>query len=219
MSIPFHEREFFDEHIDWISEHIDQYFPGAETTVFHEMFAADFKVHVYFIKPANSTYNILLTEGMSTLAMNVDDSVENKDDYKFAELMLLIPKDIEFDDLYTPESKNGYIITMLKETARFPHHYDTWIGEGHSIVTSPEMEPYSPETRFVGGVILPSVTFGEDVMRIRREGGVINIYSFYPVYEDEVRYKMEHGYQGFLQLLIDNDAEEILNNNRPSLVG
>jgi len=214
----FQDREFFHEHIDWISDHIDRYFPDAEITVFHEFLPSSLKIHVYFIKPANADYNVLLTEGMSTLAMNVHESVEDKDNYKFAELMMVIPRDMEFGEVYTTDSKNSYAITMLKETARFPHYYDTWVGEGHSIVTGAEMEPYSVETRFVGGILLPSVTFSEDVMSIQREGRVINIYSFFPLYEDEVQYKVAHGYDAFLDLLIEKDAPEILDNDRPGLL-
>lgn len=58
--------------------------------------------------------------------MTLPDSVPDKDKYKFAELMLLVPKDVTFSTV-TGEGGNDWIIAMLKEAARFPHHYDTWL--------------------------------------------------------------------------------------------
>ncbi|MGX7668752.1 suppressor of fused domain protein [Flavobacterium pedocola] len=213
----FQNKEYFDDHAEWISDHIDKFFPNEEIKVFHEMITFDFKVHVYFIKPKEYSFNILLTSGMSSLAMQVPNELEDKEQYQYAELMMLLPKDVHFEDVYTGENKNDYIISMLKQTAKFPHHYETWIGIGHSIRASEDLESYGPGTDFVGGLILPSVTFDEDFTEIKREGRIINIYSFFPLYENELMYKIENGYNAFLDVLMKTDTKEILDNNRQNL--
>ena len=56
----FQDKEYFDEHLEWINDHVKKHFPDAEVKVFHEFMALDFKLHVYFIQPNNLNYNILL---------------------------------------------------------------------------------------------------------------------------------------------------------------
>lgn len=214
----FQNREYFDEHYEWVIDHIDKYFPEAEVKVFHEIMTFDFKVYVHHIKTKSHKFDILITSGMSSLEMDIPKDTGNPDDFKFAEMMILIPKQIEFENVYTGDKKNDYLISMLKQTARFPHHEDTWIGIGHSIVSDADFEPYGSDTEFVGGVILPSVTFDEDFTKIQRNGRVINIYSFFPLYKNEVEYKINNGYNALLDKIIKANSKEILNPQRKNLI-
>lgn len=214
----FQNLDYFDEHAEWLSDHIDAHFPDAEITVFHELITFDVKVHVYFIQPKDKKYNILITSGMSSLAMQVPEEIEDKENYLFAELMLLIPKEVTFNNVYTGQNKNDFIISMLKQTAKFPHQYQTWMGIGHTIRASEDLEPYSNETEFIGGVMLPSATFDEDFTEIKRNGRLISILSFFPLYENELAYKIENGYNSFIDLIIKANALEILDNKRPNLI-
>ena len=213
----FQGKEYFEEHSEWIAEHVKSHFPDAEIKVFHEFLSLDFKLHIYFINSKDLIYNILLTCGMSSLEMNVPEFVEERDDYRFAELMMFIPKDIEFNEVYSGENKNDYIIKMLKLSGKFPHQYDTWLSIGHTIRNSEDLESYGADTKFVGGVILPSATFDEDFTEITRNGRIINIYSFFPLYENELLYKVENGYTALLDLIIENNCLEILDNNRQDI--
>ena len=213
----FQGKEYFEEHSEWIAEHVESHFPDAEVKVFHEFLSLDFKLHIYFINSKDLSYNILLTCGMSSLEMNVPEFVEERDDYRFAELMMFIPKDIEFSEVYSGENKNDYIIKMLKLSGKFPHQYDTWLSIGHTIRNSEDLESYAADTKFVGGVILPSATFDEDFTEITRNGRIINIYSFFPLYENELLYKVENGYTALLDLIIENNCLEILDNNRQDI--
>jgi hypothetical protein len=155
---------------------------------------------------------------MSTLKMNVSDTVEDPKDLEFAELMMLIPKDIEFDQIYTGKNKNDWIITILKRSAKFPHFYNTWLEIGHSIQAKEDMSPYSNDTNFVGALILPSVTFDEKFTKIHKNGRTINIYSVFPLYKNELEFKIEHGYNKFLDLLIEANGNEVLDANRKNLI-
>ncbi|RZL22325.1 MAG: suppressor of fused domain protein, partial [Pedobacter sp.] len=137
---------------------------------------------------------------------------------KFAELMLLLPKSIEFGKI-TGQGENDWLIEMLKETARFPHHYDTWLAIGHTLQATADMDPYSENTDYTGIVILPSVTFDEEFTTIPVGENQINIYSVFPLYENEMKYKIENGYNALLDKLIENDAKEIFDYNRANLLG
>ncbi|MEO1030537.1 MAG: suppressor of fused domain protein [Bacteroidota bacterium] len=215
---PFSDQTQYPEHAEWIAQHIDNYFDEDLVSVFHEIVLFDIHLDIYFIKPKNAKFNILLTSGMSTLKMNVSGEAENPKDLEFAELMILVPKDIAFEDVYTGEHKNDWIISMLKRTARFPHYYNTWIGIGHSIQAEEDFSPYGKDTEYVGALILPSVTFDKDFTVIVKDGRQINIYSILPLYKNELEYKIEHGYNKFLDLLIKANGEEVLDINRKNLV-
>jgi len=213
----FTNRTRFDEHADAISTHLDERYKSDEITVFHEMVSPDIHLDVYFIQSEQHSFNILLTSGMSTLEMTVPSTVENPDDYKFAELMVLVPKSITFGQV-TGENPNDWIIDMLKESARFPHHYDTWLAIGHTLQATSDMQPYADNTNFTGVVILPSASFDEDFTTVAFGDQVINIYSVFPLYADEISYKITNGYSSFFDKLVTKDASDIFNYDRKSLL-
>ena len=214
----FKQKPSFDNHAEAISKHLEQKYKSGEVTVFHEIFSPDFHLDVYVVDSEQHNFKILLTAGMSTLEMTVPDAVENPEQYKFAELMLLLPKSIEFGKV-TGQGENDWLIEMLKETARFPHHYDTWLAIGHTLQATADMDPYSENTDYTGIVILPSVTFDEEFTTIPVGENQINIYSVFPLYENEMKYKIENGYNALLDKLIENDAKEIFDYNRANLLG
>ncbi|WP_421945142.1 suppressor of fused domain protein [Pedobacter sp.] len=213
----FKSKEHFYHHSELISEHLDKRYKSEEITVFHEIFSPDIHLDVYFVNSKQHEFNFLLTAGMSTIEMTVPNAVENPEDYKFAELMLLLPKSIGFGKV-TGENPNDWLIEMLKESARFPHHYDTWLSIGHTLQATADMEPYSENTIYTGIVVLPSVTFDEDFTSLQAGENVINIYSAFPLYEDEMNYKIKNGYNALLDKLIDKNAKEIFDYNRANLL-
>lgn len=215
---PFENSTFFDEHAEWIADHVDRCFKDADVSVFHEIMSFDIPIHIYLIKPKGASFRLLLTSGMSALKMNVSDQVENPETLEFAELMMLIPENIEFEEVYSGNKKNDWILTILKRTAKFPHFYDTWIGIGHSIQAEEDFTPYGKDTEYVGALILPSVSFDERFTEIVKNDRKINIYSVLPIYKNELEYKIEHGYNDFLDLLIKANGSEILNPNRKNLI-
>lgn len=214
----FHKRHHYHEHVECLGNHLAKFFTDEETTVFHELLSLDFHVDVYFIKPLDREYNILLTSGMSLLEMTVDAEIEERRDYLFAELMVLLPKELELSQVHTGEEKNSWIVSMLKQTARFPHHYDTFISIGHTLQATEDMEPYSNETDFVGSIILPSATFDSDFTEVICGDNKINILSVFPLYGNELEFKIQKGYDEFIALLVKANAEEIINNDRKNLI-
>ena len=214
----FRNRTYFDNHGEAIANHLDKFYKSDEITVFHEMVSPDFHLDVYLINSAKHSFNILLTSGMSLLEMTVPDGVENPETYTFAELMILLPKAIEFGKIFPSENENDWIIGMLKETARFPHHYDTWLAIGHTLQATTEMEPYSGDTDYVGLVILPSVTFDEEFTEIKTAEETINIYSVFPLYKDELEYKIANEYNALLDKLIEKNSKEVFDNKRGNLL-
>lgn len=213
-----HSKHQYHEHVKCLADHLSKYFKDEEMTVFHEVVSLDFHLDVYFIQSASRNYNILLTSGMSLLEMNVNAEISNESDYQFAELMALTPKDMEFAQVFTGIEKNGWIISMLKQTARFPHHYETFIAIGHTLQATEDMQPYSNETEYIGCAVLPSVTFDEDFTEFKCGDKKINIYGLFPLYKNELEYKMQKGYAAFVDLLRKSKSKEIIDNKRKNLL-
>jgi hypothetical protein len=215
------EKEHYCENVECFENHLQKYFKSDEMSVFHEFMSLDFHLDVYFIQPKDNDFNLLITSGMSSLAMQAPESIENKDDYRFAELMLVLPKDLEFDKIFPNKegNPNAWLINTLKSTARFPFHYDTFLTEGHTLQAWAEIsQPYDENTKFVGCILLPSVTFAEDFTQILCENRQINIYSVFFLYQNELEYKIENGYDKFLDLLIEGNVKEVFDNNRKNLL-
>jgi len=132
--------------------------------------------------------------------------------------MILLPKEIEFGQVFPSENENDWILGMLKETARFPHHYDTWLSIGHTLQATADMEHYDEQTDYVGLVILPSVTFDEDFTEIKVGDEVINVYSIFPLYKNEMEYKIANGYNALLDKLIEKNGKEVFDKQRGNLL-
>lgn len=214
----FAAKDDFPEHAEWISHHLDRYFEETEMRVFHEIASLDFHLDVYLIQPKSQKFNILLTSGMSTIAMELDEGIPDADERRFAEVMMIIPKDLKFSDAVLGDKENDWVISMLKSVARFPHHEDTWLGIGHTIQATADMEPYDERTDYIGGILLPSVTMPEEFVEIRRDGRVINFFSFFPLYENELRHKIEIQYSAFLDILIEKNIPEGFDLDRENLL-
>lgn len=206
----FDGKPKFEQHREVMDAHLSKYFAEGEISVFHEMMSLDFHLDVYFIQPSKSEFNILITSGMSTMPMLVDEGLSNASSYRFAELMILLPKDVEFGKrVGVNTGGNDWIVDMLKQSARFPHHYDTFIAPAHTIVANADWESYASETKYCGVLVLPSMTFEEDFTKVKADDNVINIYSLFPLYRTELEYKIEHGYNKFIQFIIDDDTSEV----------
>jgi hypothetical protein len=210
----FREKEQFTDHYDLVDKHISTYFNGADISVFHEIPTLDIHLDVYHIKPENSSFEVLLTAGMSSISMNVSEIPGNSDAYRFAELMTLIPKGIDFGIMYPSKTKYDWIISMIKQSAKFPHFYDTWMGVGHTIQADENGGPYSNDTKFCGCLVLPTMTFPKDFQKIASPHGVINIYGLFPLYKEELEFKIERGFNEFMQFLIKNNTKEVIDFNR-----
>ena len=209
---------YFEEHAEWISDHISNHYLDEEVSVFHEIVSPDLHLDVFFIQSEKHSFNILLTSGMSSWKMDIPQNVENPEEVAFAELMILLPKELEFSEAVSEENTNGWIIAMLKQAARFPYQYETWLGVGHTIQANEKFEAYDISTKFAGLVILPSMTFDEDFTAIRKNEKLINIYTVFPMYKDEIEFKIENGYEGLVELLQKSNFTELFDSNRPSLI-
>lgn len=206
------------DNVEKLEQHLLRYFAKDEITVFHELISLDFHLDVNFIQLANRSFNLLITSGMCSYPMKVSNHIENKHEYEFAELMILLPKSISYGEIYTGDEPNSWIISMLKQTARFPYHHDTFISLGHTLQADSDMKPYSKDTTFVGCILLPSMTFDDEFTKFYTGSNLINIYTLFPLYREELEFKIQYGLEAFFDLLSTANLKETFEPKRKSLV-
>ncbi len=210
----FEGRKQYPEHAELVEAHLISYFGEENMQVFHEIPTFDMHLDVYHIRPEGAEFALLMTAGMSAMAMNVSEIPEDADSYKFAELMVMIPRDIDFGKMYPSGTQHDWLMGMIKQVARFPHFEDTWIGVGHTIQSEADLLPYSKDTDYCGCIVLPSMSFPDEFKEVESSSGTINIYGLFPLYKEEIEYKIRYGFNDFIQFLIEDDTQEMIDLNR-----
>lgn len=212
----FHDREKYDEHRLALHDHIIKFYSDSEVNVLTEIIVLDIRIDTFIIEPKHKKFNIVITSGMSSMEMISDSNTPNWKNLKFAELMMLLPTSINIESL-----QNGgefeWIINMLKQTAKFPHYEKTWLGMSHAIQGNVNSKPYDNNYEFIGGLILPSITLDKTFTEIQTNENIINLYSFFPLYKNELQYKFTNGFNAILDIIIEKNISEIFNPIRENL--
>jgi hypothetical protein len=205
---------YFPAHYDAVLEHYSTAFQGLPHEILHEMESvAGPPVHIHIISPPDVEFRLLLTEGMSAGAMTTPIM-----DKRFAELSLIIPREIKFTALTEPETHpQGWIIHMLRYLAKFPHLVSSMVDYGHLMLAGQEdNETFGAQTAFSGAILLRSVTLWDEVMQVQVGDNLIRLLSVFPLYAEEVAYRIDHGLPAFLDKITEAQLSEQLVLERPN---
>ncbi|WP_460350183.1 suppressor of fused domain protein [Actinoallomurus acanthiterrae] len=174
-------------------------------------------VHVYVIGPtAERPYRTLITSGMSERPMTVPEGAGIS---PYAELMLCLPGDWPLTQTALYDERTGWPVRVLKQVARLPHEYATWIGEWHSVPNGDPAVPYAPGTPFVGVVVTPMLNVRPEARTIEvGDGTLINLLALVPLHPAEVGLKVSRGTDALITALDRGNVSELLEPTRPPLV-
>ncbi len=149
--------------------------------------------------PPNSTIEPLRTESNNgDLPMSVPDGME---DYRFAELCVILPPDgpLDMESLKASED-NYWPIRCLKQNAKFPHEYDTYFSTGHT-VQGADGETLSPNCPYSGFLIAVPVSLDEEFQVLHlKNGDLIHFYCLIPLYAEELNVKTIYGLDDLFEL-------------------
>ena len=207
------------ENIEAISAHIEKHI-GKVDMVLHEIVSHLVHIDVHWVKPARRfPFHVLITSGMSDKAMNVP---EDHEDLAFAELCILLPSDwnIGIEEFQVAESEetdenNYWPVRWLKTMARFPHEYNTWLGWGHTVPNGMEVEPYAENTTLGCMLLLPSISLPKDFFELKTKAGkLIRFYCLYPLYKEEMEYKMNKGKEALIDKFEEYGIMDVVDINR-----
>lgn len=207
------QREEVAEAID---RHLAAHF-GPVEFVLHEIASHLVGIHVYVIGPtAERPYQTLITSGMSERPMAVP---EGQGISPYAELMLCLPADWPLTQTALQDERTGWPVRVLKQVARLPHEYATWIGEWHSVPNGDPAVPYAPGTPFAGVVVTPMLNVRPEARTVDvGDGTLINVLALVPLHPAEVGLKVSRGTEALITALDRGSVSELLDPTRPSLV-
>ena len=191
-------------------------FVGEAAEVFHELVSDIVHIDVHIIAPSSrrDCYT-LVTSGMSDLPMTTPQGAE---ELRYAELLISLPKtwmpgslsiaDLQNESLYWP-------IRLLKQLARLPHEYNTWLGYGHTIPNGNPPAPYASDTELCGAMVMPAITLGPRFATLAvRPDKTIHFYAVVPLYESEMTFKLKKGADALVKTFFDASVTEILDPTR-----
>jgi hypothetical protein len=198
-------------HFDAIEEHMEKFFDvNEEIIIFHEKDSPDFHLDVYWIKPNEyRNFTILMTSGISSFPMNTPQKIYSQ----YIELCILLPKDWDLENNNWKKSENNWPIKLLKNLGRYPHKNNTWFGFGHTI---PNIDPIVG-TEYMATILLKSRTLPEKFQKINYGQKIIELYTLFPLYSEELKFHEQNGTNELLDLFNKYDISDIININRENV--
>lgn len=192
--------EFYSEdELDTLEQHISEHF-GAIQQVICETVSSDIHVDLAVIEPTEERdYYTICTMGMGAHRMNVPYEMRGHG-LDRAELFMTLPKNWKLD---REDEKEMWPLRWLKTLARLPIKDNTWLGFGHTI---PNGKPFADTTELSGAILTGAVGFGEEAGECTLpDGDCVTFYRVIPLYDDEMKYKLEYGAEALLDLIKDED--------------
>jgi hypothetical protein len=214
-AVPFKAVKEGGKHLAEIEAHIRKYV-GEPAFVWHEMVSDKVHLDVHVVKPSEKyPWHTLITSGMSDKPMNAPEGAE---DERFAEMVLCLPPEWEVSERGFKSLDNFWPLKWLKQVARLPHDYDTWISVGHTIPNGDPPEPFHASTEACCWFLLPPLWFPDEFSELRlKSGEKIRFLSIVPLYEEEVDYKLQRGTEKLASQLQGVKLTDLMRFDRPNV--
>lgn len=200
-----------DAEIDELDQFICDMF-GEYKNVFHEIASPDVHLDVCIIEPTEEDpYYKLVTMGAGAYKMQIPEQWQ-KYQLDYAEYVIYLPKDWNIN---SPEETDYWPIRLLKDTARLPIWYDTWLCYGHTTQADEDGSPYASNTKFNSMVLKFAENRNGDVRLIMSSGKVVNFYEIIPMYPEELEFKKENDADALFEMFAEKGIQyRILDLNR-----
>ena len=194
-------------HTDEIGKHVTKYI-GEVATVYHELVSTYVHIDVYWVKPTDEhPFHTLVTSGMSDLPMNTSESARER---SRVELCLSLPRQWPVEQALNHEEMEGdpyWPVWWLKFLARFPHQYNSWLGQGHTIPDG--SQPFVSYSRFCSFMLFPPMLFDEGFRQLKTNDYTIYFYNLIPLYPEELDLKLNQGIDPLLGKLDEHRIADV----------
>lgn len=203
-----------------IDNHLNYIFPGRKTGLHIDPSGAKYQIDINIMYPSDDEeFYVIYTSGMSNEDMLLPDGMEKEyPEFKRAELFMLLPKNWDMDNMVSPIPKHEtyWPMQLLRMVARYHYEFFTWIGPGYTI----EYESFANNTKLSAAMVL---SLGDDISIMKTKcNQLISLYLVLPIYKEEVMYKMQYGYDAFIDKFAktfpaNNGEEWIVDINRKNI--
>ncbi len=156
----------------------------------------------------------LVTDGMSARPMTVPDGV---DEYRFAELVIYLPKDWPLGKEALRDLNNFWPIEWLLRIGHYPHDNDTWLGGSATVISNDE--PPLPLAENTKQSCLLAITEESEFGCFQLNNGrIVNFYTLFPLYTEERDLEKQHGIAHILELFEKHRIGRAVDLARPNVV-
>ncbi len=203
--------------IEAVTDHLERHLGPLRDEVLHEVFSPAVHLDLLVAPATDERPMVVATCGMAEKPMEVPEELPEA---AYAELCILLPPEWPIDPESIHDERNWWPLRLLKELARFPHEYGTWIGEGHTVPNGDPPEPYAEGTELCCALVMPAMAFDEEFWTFDHpRGGTINMLMVVPLYADEMRLKLEQGLDALYDRFMSSGFDPVLDPRRPSVAG
>ncbi len=201
--------------VETIAGHIERHL-GPVASVFHELVSDAVHLDVHWVKPTPARpYHFLVTSGMSDRGMNVPERAATP---RHIELVVTLPERWWIGEEAFATENWYWPVRQLKTLARFPHKYDTWLGEGHTVTNDDPPQPLAPGTRLCGALLAPPQHVPQAFRELRIDARrTIHFLAVVPLYEEEMALKMRDGTAALVKLLRKHGVTDVVEPARKSV--
>ena len=198
-----------------IVRHIERHL-GPVESVFHELVSDAVHLDVHWVKPtAARPFHLLVTSGMSDRPMKVPAELDAP---RHIELVVTLSERWAIGDEAFRNENWYWPVRELKTLARFPHKYDTWLGEGHTVANDDPPQPFAPSTRLCGAILLRPQHVPAAFHDLRLDGGrIIRFLAVVPVHDEEMAFKTRSGTEALLDRFRKAGVTDVIEPMRPSV--
>ena len=200
------------ENIERISDHIERHI-GKVSSVYHEVLSDLVHIDIHIVEPTNERpFYTLITSGMSDRRMSPPEEASH---LGYAELCLCLPPNWSMGEDALKNEENYWPVYWLKFLARFPHEYQTWIFDGHTIPNSDPPEPLHPSVPFCGWMLSFPILVPEEFIELKIDSDKsIYFLAILPLYESEMNFKLKKGAEKLMQRMDKKQVSEIIDISR-----
>ncbi len=170
---------------------------GAIDSVFHEIISDLIHLDVHHVLPSEKLpCHVLVTSGMSDRPMTVPDGYPGP---KHLELCAFLPPDWRMsgdaeksagedaaERLYWP-------VRWLKNMARLPHEFETFLGYGHTVPNGDPPEPFADNVEFCCMMVTMPYAAPFEFAKTQVGDREVHFLAVVPLFKEEMTLKLRKG--------------------------
>jgi hypothetical protein len=182
-------------------------------SVFHELVSDLVHIDLHWVPPQpERDYHTLVTTGMSDRPMTVPAGAE---DFRYAELVIGLPREWPLSEGAFQDERNYWPVRWMKQLARFPHEYQTWLAPAHTVPNGDPPQPFAPNTGFCCWLLWPPALTAEEFVELKiDEHKTVHFMALIPLYEEEMQLKLSEGVDPLIDRLAEAGVTELLDVGR-----